>query len=386
MRILFHCLGDYGHFHPLSALAVASRRCGHEVRFATDEHFVDKVRSHGFEAVGIPGRVPVAGSAEYVEWAGSIAGLSLAERAPAVMRWFWEGGLRGARPLAAEAERWGAGLILREQTAWGGAIAARLTGRDCATFYFRPYRPTFLREVLDTGPDEDLAELGIRGGLGEIETETDLPLVGWPRDWMRDGEAVSTARFIRPPMLEANSGSKPEWLLGLGVDRPLVYATLGTVFTGDRQAFRAIVDGLVGLDVDALLTVGPKRSGRVDTALFDGLPDRIRVEEYVEQAHVLPRASVVISHGGYGTSTAALLHGIPLVFIPQEALDNRINARRIERTRAGLIVEEKRAEAVGKAVHSVISDPSIRVAAARARDTLESLPDENEIVKVLGTS
>ena len=53
----------------------------------------------------------------------------------------------------------------------------------------------------------------------------------------------------------------------------------------------------------------------------------IRVGGYLPQARILERASVVVSHGGYGTVSAALAAGLPLFLLPMGA-DQPYNAER----------------------------------------------------------
>jgi len=51
MRVLFTCVGAYGHFHPLVPLAQALADAGHEVAFATNQAFGVRVQHAGFEAI-----------------------------------------------------------------------------------------------------------------------------------------------------------------------------------------------------------------------------------------------------------------------------------------------------------------------------------------------
>jgi UDP:flavonoid glycosyltransferase YjiC (YdhE family) len=48
MRILFSCVGAYGHFHPLVPLARALADREHEVAFATPSAFGERIEARGF--------------------------------------------------------------------------------------------------------------------------------------------------------------------------------------------------------------------------------------------------------------------------------------------------------------------------------------------------
>jgi UDP:flavonoid glycosyltransferase YjiC (YdhE family) len=118
----------------------------------------------------------------------------------------------------------------------------------------------------------------------------------------------------RTPPVEPSSGSA----------RPLVYVTLGTMFS-NTEVFRVILDGLALEDVDVLVTVGSDG----DPAALDPLSHNASAARFVPQATVLPRCAKVDHHGGGGTTFGALAQGVPQVVVPQGA-DNFSNAERLE--------------------------------------------------------
>ena len=87
---------------------------------------------------------------------------------------------------------------------------------------------------------------------------------------------------IRLGHAPAKLDKSPAWLDTLG--RPLVYVTLGTVFN-KPELLRQLLDGLDG-SVSALVTTGRN----VDPESLGGRPSNVRVERFVPQEHVLPRA------------------------------------------------------------------------------------------------
>ena len=155
----------------------------------------------------------------------------------------------------------------------------------------------------------------------------------------------------------------PPWLaewLGAQGGRPLVYATLGTVF-GSPKVFRALVDGLGAQACAVLLTVG--FTG--DAASLGALPPRVRIERFVPQNAVLPLCAAVVSHGGSGTTLAAIAHGLPQVLVPQGA-DQFINAERCQAAGLGRAVfpAAVSAESVGAACAEVLANGAYRAKAA----------------------
>jgi UDP:flavonoid glycosyltransferase YjiC (YdhE family) len=378
MRILFNCLGDYGHFHPLAVLAKALVIRGHEVRFATEKGFASQIQAGGFDVIEVPGRDPAAGSQEWSRWTEELAGEALAARAPTVLGWFWEGAIRAVPSILEVIEEWQPNVIVREQTAWAGAIAAKLTTLPFATFYFNPRPPGGLAAMIGNEIDRDLQGLGIADGGDFLESDPHLALVGGPAGWFDQNELCRNSRTIRPPLVESRQDETPPWLALLGRNRPLVYVTMGTVFNRDPKLFQSLVDGLASCDVDALITIGKKRPGGVTANQLGDLPDGVRVEEYVDQSLVLPKAAAVIGHGGYGTTMGALTHGLPIVCIPQAALDNHANANRVVRLGAGVIIEDASAEAIAAGVSEVLANTSIASAASRAAASIATLPSADQ--------
>jgi len=114
----------------------------------------------------------------------------------------------------------------------------------------------------------------------------------------------------------------PAWFDDLGA-RPLVYVTLGTVMNGNIPLFRLIADALADEPFDVVIALG---AGIPPEALGE-VARNIRVGGFLPQARILERASVVVSHGGYGTVSASLGAGLPLFLLPMAA-DQPYNTER----------------------------------------------------------
>jgi MGT family glycosyltransferase len=159
--------------------------------------------------------------------------------------------------------------------------------------------------------------------------------------------------------------------------RPLAYLTLGTYVSGHVGSLRAAAVGLGGLDVDALVTVGP--SG--DPAALGPLPDSVRVERFVPQGVLLPHVDVVVHHGGSGTMLGALAQGLPQLLLPHGA-DQFMNAQALLDSGAGLrlLPEEITPDAVAEAVRALLADSRFREAAGRIGDEIAAMPAPSEVV------
>lgn len=189
-----------------------------------------------------------------------------------------------------------------------------------------------------------------------------------------------TARVepLRPTGRSHDGEAPPAWLLALP-ERPLVYVTLGTVFN-ELSLFRVLLDALGELDCNVVATVG---NGH-DPSALDPIPLNTRVERFVPQALLLPRCSVVVSHGGSGSSLGALAHGIPMLLVPQGA-DQFDNAEACEAAGVAqvLMPASIRVETIRTAVETLLADTSYSGNARRLRDEIDAMPEPDELVPVL---
>ena len=173
----------------------------------------------------------------------------------------------------------------------------------------------------------------------------------------------------------------PRWIEGLP-DRPTVYVTLGTLH-GDVSTYRGLLDALADLDVNVVVTVGRGH----DPAALAPLPANAVVERFVPQSFILPRASVVVTHGGSGSILGALAEGLPMVLVPQGA-DQFENAARCAELGAGLVLMpgEVTPSAVHDAVGTLLAEPAHRACAEALRAEIVAMPHPREVAARLAAS
>ena len=107
----------------------------------------------------------------------------------------------------------------------------------------------------------------------------------------------------------------------------------------------------------------------VDPAEIEA-PPNVHVVQAAPHSRILPKASVVITHAGHGTTIKALSAGVPLVCIPM-GRDQKDNTVRALRHGAGVRLSAKsKPDKIAAAVAEVLADPHYAAAARRFADIL----------------
>lgn len=370
MRVLVATVGQSGHTNPLVPLAAELAGAGHDVLWATGPEMQDALGAAGLRAV-------VAGTtlAEWFRRLGERTRGAPGEGVPGPRKPYWfvprlfcEVGaadmiddlLRIARDFRPDA-------VLFDSRCYAAPAVARVVGAAPVLRAVTTLLPPEVERLAGDAMSPLWAELGI--GTPELAGAFDgLVLSEWPA--ALDDPSPYVGRTIHRVAPAPPTGAAPDWLAGWTAaqgDRPMVYATLGTVFAAPGP-IQLVADALDGADVSAILTVGRLVDPRDVRA-----PANVRVERYVPQDRLLPHCAAVVSHGGSGTTLGALAHGLPHVAVPQGA-DQFINAALIERHGAGvrLLPPAATAGAVRAALLAVLADPTYPAAAQRLADRMRA--------------
>ena len=379
MRVLLTSQPGYGHFRPLLPLAHALVTSGNEVRVGTSASFAPVVEREGLrhEPLGldwllsdvttIPAdlREPPAYTIEAV----------------VAHRFVHQTAERLARDVLTLADRWRPDLVVRETTEYGGSLAAQVLGIPSAAL-----------QVASPSLLSDTVVVAVAAALDVVR-----PRLGLPPDPFRVAPAEELVVCFAPPSLHdpaiglppglrsfhpgppPGEDAGPDGFAGLGTDRPLVYATLGTAFNdaSTMQSFlSALEDGLADEQVDLLLTLGRD----ADPDALGARRPGVRVLSFVPQRAVVDRCSVVVCHGGYGTVLDAIDAAVPLVVVPIGA-DQFVNASAVERAGIGIALEapSRSGQSIRNAVMSLLDPRSPhRRRVAALRDDWRALPGPDE--------
>jgi zeaxanthin glucosyltransferase len=151
-------------------------------------------------------------------------------------------------------------------------------------------------------------------------------------------------------------------------DRPLIYASFGSVLNRGEATFRAVIDACAGLGVQLVLSAGPLAAALNARAL----PDFVIAVPFAPQLELLARATVCVTHGGLNTVAESLRFGVPMVAVPVMN-DQPAVAARVKWTGCGEIIEPAKLTASGlrRAIERILQQPSYRQNALLQKRAIE---------------
>jgi MGT family glycosyltransferase len=187
---------------------------------------------------------------------------------------------------------------------------------------------------------------------------------------------------LRPVAGEPAKGERlPEALAALPHPQT-IHLTLGTIFNEAPGVLETAIAGLSELPLNLVVTTGPD----TDPTRFGPQPRHVLLEPYIPHTLLLPRCSLVVSHGGAGIMLGALAHGLPQLILPQGA-DQFMNAAACQNARVALTLtpDEFSAHAVAAAARRLITEPEFDAAASRIRAEINAMPTAADVLAVMCT-
>ena len=395
MRVLVTTRGSAGHLGPLAPFGHACLRAGHEVLVAAQRQNQANV-----DRAGLPfAPVDDPPADEWMPLMGRFAELDVATANGLMIGQFFAGiDLRAGLPaLRAIAESWRPDVVVRETWEFGSTLVAELAGIPIVRVGLGLAQIEEQSiELAAATVNEARERLGLRSDpTGERLTASPY-LTAIPEALEDPGAPIPkrTHRF-RYGVSEDAPGFGDWWG---GNDDPLVYLSFGSVAAGAHlpyfpAVYRAAIDALAPLPVRVLVTTGD--AGR-DLGELGEIPPNVHVETWVPHDAVAARASVIVCHGGYGSTLGALAHGVPLVVLPLFSTDQWANGDAAARAGAGISLAGERgarnvlalpgAETLGElagAVEKVLGDDAYRRGAERVADAMAALPPIDDSVETL---
>lgn len=394
------CFPGTGHLNPLTALAHALQRRGHQVTIFGIVDIQADVVAAGIRFHQIGGEDYPAGTLRSLdERLAKLKGIAAfrftLERIRMTMRMTLRDGPEAVRAANVEA-------LLVDEAEFAGNVAdhlglpwisialippllfddrfppfwfgwkagqdplSRLRNKLAIHLLLRIARPIFV-EINKTRKAWALKPyLRPEDGLSPLAQITQLPLA---LEFEYRGEKPAGLHYTGP-FLHAQHRPSVDFPWERLDGRPLIYASLGTLQNGSEAIFRAIADACEGLDVQLLISLG----GGLDPADLGKLAGDPLVVSFAPQLEILKRAALVITHAGLNTVLESLSEGVPLVAVPL-GNDQPGVAARVKARGACVVISRHRVSAtrLRKAVLLVLHDVRYREAAQALQKSMQQL-------------
>lgn len=378
MRTLFTCVGGPGHLNPLLPISRAVADAGHAVLWAMSPSLAGFIKDAGFSfhQLGFP-----TAANERKRRPLQVADTETSEQE--VRENFARKATRSRLPLLEPVIRnWKPHLVVCDEFDFASMLAAERTSLPHANVLVSATGSQVRPDVVGEPLREIRAECGLPADPELAMLDRHLRLSPIPPTF-RPPKALQhhTEHAVRTFSPGHGPATPPPDWATVRPNAPVIYFTLGTEFgTESGDLYDRVLAGLRALPVNLLMTV----SAQIDPAEFGPQPEHVRIAQYVNQDEVLPHCDVVVSHGGSGSLTGALAHGIPTLLVPIGA-DQPMNAKRSEELGLGIALDALTATAadVRASVSELLAAPSYRQEGARLRDELTALPGLEHAVALL---
>ena len=189
-------------------------------------------------------------------------------------------------------------------------------------------------------------------------------------------------RFIPScPTMEPRAGKRaiycgflnePPALTAAPRDCVVVYLGSGSVPAGVAVRVGPQISSALGCDVYV---------AGVPEAVFAAADREVHCAPRLNFAELLPRARVMVHHGGQNSMMDALAYEVPQVVVPGRVFERQFNAEAVERTRCGLSVRAPMPALIAEAALRLVNEVALSGGLARLRDELSTLGGTERIVR-----
>ena len=256
--------------------------------------------------------------------------------------------------------------VVYSEFSLAAVIAARAEGIPCVGSASQPTTASYASNPRKSA--------GIRRLLREMGTPA-------PASSLSILEGMARRFIPSCPTLEPRAGQRavycgfldePPALTPTPRDCALVYLGSGSVPAG--VAVRA------GRELAEVLSCDVYVAG-VSEAVYTAGGREIHCAPRLNFAELLPRARVMVHHGGQNSSMDALAYEVPQVVVPGRVFERQFNAEAVERTRCGLSVRVPKPAHIAEVARRLVGEPALTSGIRGVCDELSELGGTGRIVR-----
>jgi MGT family glycosyltransferase len=399
-KFLLASWGSSGNLNPLLTAGRQLRRNGHRVRVIADPAMRDEVEAADFDLLTWR-RAPIGSAADPTDFSNMNDWLRKAVFEPAAAY---------AADVRDEIGRAPTDAVLSIDLLFGAVLGAEAVGTPVAMLsphislrplpgmppaasgLTQPRTPDERAEVaaasdrlsnLFNGFLPTLNQARVRMGLTGLHHVMDLfdradrVLLAISRAFDFQPESLpDNVRYVGP-LLDEPSWSKP-WQAPWSArsDRPRALIACSSGSQGQGDLVQRVISAMGTVEIDVVATTGPN----LDIAGLRA-PENVHLLHSAPHDAVMRDVSLVVTQGGHGTVSRALINGLPQLILPN-GRDQGDNAARVEAKGAGLQLPPTASEVeIAAAVNRLIKEPHFRAAACRVGDAIIADIDASSLVR-----
>ncbi|MFI0464682.1 glycosyltransferase [Saccharopolyspora sp. 5N102] len=194
----------------------------------------------------------------------------------------------------------------------------------------------------------------------------------------RRPDAVDGVPWLPMRYVPFNGGALlPSWAMRRP-QRPRICLTLGTVapLLPGGGGLGTLIEALAELDADIVLA-----DAETDLSQFEPLPENVHPAGFVPLSGILRDCSLIVHHGGPGTTASALHYGVPQLIVPGGA-DNELCAQRVVDRKVGLAADPSTLDdsVIRELAERLLAEESFSQEAAEVRAEMAAQPSPAAII------
>ncbi|MCX7920838.1 MAG: glycosyltransferase [Clostridia bacterium] len=364
-KYILVAMGTAGDVNPFVGMGRALKQRGHRVLLVTNPYFEKFILDAGLEFI------PIGTVKEYVEGMSDPDLWHPVKSGAVVLNRVILPNIKQVYDIISNLCKEDKYIVVSTSMALGARIAEeKLKIPLCTTYYLQPslrsdreingitfpdWMPRFMSRGMFALMDRLLVDRAICPKLNEFRAELGLSPIksgtfsqwinspkivlclypewlkpfqpGWPKQTIQTGftyyDSIPDSEASREVMQFVESGEPP------------IIFTPGTGVLNEGEFFKVAVESVQALKRRALLCT--KHSSQLPSKL----PEGVMYAEYVPFSLVLPKAALIVHHGGMGTMVQAISAGIPQIIRPM-AHDQYQNGNLAQKLGAGVVIRRNK--------------------------------------------